>query len=137
MARSLPVDHFVLVAGDVELTMRFYVEVLGGTPRHVAEWRAGEALYPSVHFDGWKINIHSANTLAAPRARTPQPGSADFCLRFPGPVSGATDLLRRHGVDIEHGPTREDCATGWATSVYFRDPDGCLVELACTPEEGR
>lgn len=117
--------------------MRFYVDVLGGTPRHVAEWRAGETPYPSVHFDGWKINIHPVETEATPRARTPHAGSADFCLRFPGPVADAMDLLQRHGIDIEHGPTREECAMNWATSVYFRDPDGCLVELACPPEESR
>jgi catechol 2,3-dioxygenase-like lactoylglutathione lyase family enzyme len=131
MQKLRGVDHLVLVAGDVERTVGFYADVLGGTVRNLAAFRAGSALYPSVHFDNWKINVHPVATPAEPRAHYPRPGTADFCLRFDGPVSDAIAQLTRHDVAIELGPTAQECAAGWATSVYFRDPDGCLVELAC------
>jgi catechol 2,3-dioxygenase-like lactoylglutathione lyase family enzyme len=134
MQRLRGVDHLVLVAGDVERTVGFYSDVLGGTVRNLAAFRAGSALYPSVHFDRWKINVHPVGTPAEPRARDPRPGTADFCLRYDGPVADAVAHLTHHEVVIELGPIAQECATGWATSVYFRDPDGFLVELACDTE---
>ncbi|NUP01602.1 MAG: VOC family protein [Nonomuraea sp.] len=134
---DLELDHIVLVAQDVERTMAFYTDVLGGTPHRLAEWRSGSALYPSVLFGPWKINIHPAETPAAPRAASPSVGAADFCLRFPGPVAEAIELLDKADVPIVHGPAKEECAREWRTSVYFRDPDGCLVEFACELEERR
>ena len=131
----LELDHLVLVAENVERTVRFYADVLGGAPHRLAEWQAGDALYPSVLFDGWKINVHPADTPAAPRAVRPFAGSADFCLSYPGPVTSALALLETHDVAVELGPVPQECARGWAESVYFRDPDGCLVELACDPKE--
>jgi catechol 2,3-dioxygenase-like lactoylglutathione lyase family enzyme len=37
--------------------------------------------------------------------------------------------LERCGVPIELGPTRRHGARGAGTSVYFRDPDGSLLEF--------
>jgi catechol 2,3-dioxygenase-like lactoylglutathione lyase family enzyme len=38
--------------------------------------------------------------------------------------------LRECGVAIEVGPVPREGALGPMTSVYFRDPDGNLVEVA-------
>jgi catechol 2,3-dioxygenase-like lactoylglutathione lyase family enzyme len=128
------VDHLVLVARDVERTVHFYTDVLGGKAHQLTDFQSGAALYPSVGFGDWKINIHPVATRANPRASNPSPGTADFCLWFDGPVAEALRRLRCCNVAVEFGPTPQECAGGWATSIYFRDPDGCLVELACTPE---
>jgi catechol 2,3-dioxygenase-like lactoylglutathione lyase family enzyme len=130
----LEVDHLVLVAGDAERTVAFYVEVLGGTAHRLDEWRRGETLYPSVLFGDFKFNVHPLDLDGGPRAAAPTIGAADFCLRFPGPVDDAIAQLTAAGVTIEHGPTQEECARGLRTSVYFRDPDGSLLEFACEPE---
>lgn len=37
--------------------------------------------------------------------------------------------LRAHSVEVELGPVRRQGAGGEGTSVYFRDPDGSLLEL--------
>ena len=38
--------------------------------------------------------------------------------------------LQAQGVAVEEGPVARTGATGPITSVYFRDPDGNLVEVA-------
>jgi catechol 2,3-dioxygenase-like lactoylglutathione lyase family enzyme len=60
---------------------------------------------------------------------TTAPGSADLCLRWPGPIAEAAEHLRAHGVEIELGPVDRAGARGAGMSVYFRDPDGSLVEF--------
>jgi catechol 2,3-dioxygenase-like lactoylglutathione lyase family enzyme len=37
--------------------------------------------------------------------------------------------LRTRGVDVETGPVARFGARGPGTSVYFRDPDGSLLEF--------
>lgn len=37
--------------------------------------------------------------------------------------------LSRHGVEVELGPVERFGARGRGVSVYFRDPDGSLLEL--------
>lgn len=46
-----------------------------------------------------------------------------------GPIDGAMEHLRRLGVEIEEGPVPRPGTRGQGTSVYFRDPDGSLLEL--------
>jgi len=46
-----------------------------------------------------------------------------------GPIEGAVEHLRTHGVEVEEGPVPRSGARGDGTSVYFRDPDGSLLEL--------
>jgi len=42
---------------------------------------------------------------------------------------GAVAHLARHGVALELGPLLRNGARGQGTSVYFRDPDGSLLEF--------
>jgi catechol 2,3-dioxygenase-like lactoylglutathione lyase family enzyme len=60
----------------------------------------------------------------------PTPGSADLCLVTTTPLDRVLGHLRAHGVPVEEGPVPRTGATGPITSVYFRDPDGNLVEVS-------
>ena len=62
-------------------------------------------------------------------ARPAQPGGADLCLVWDGPIEEAAAHLRGHGVEIEEGPVTRYGGRGRGTSVYFRDPDGSLLEF--------
>jgi catechol 2,3-dioxygenase-like lactoylglutathione lyase family enzyme len=131
MRMASRVDHLVLVSNDVPTAVRFYADLLQGEVVRLAEFEAGDSDYPSVVFGDWQINVHPVVTPTQPRARDPRPGSGDFCLWFDGAIEPVIEHLCRCGVDIELGPVPQDCAGGPAMSVYFRDPDGCLVEFAC------
>ncbi len=122
-------DHLVLVTPDVPRTMEFYARVLDAEIRDYDGWRSGCSEYPVLHFGLWKINVHPIATDAAPRARAPFPGSADLCFVWPGSIADAASHLLDHGVQIEAGPITQEGAAGHGQSVYFRDPDGNLLEF--------
>ena len=60
-----------------------------------------------------------------------RPGNSDLCFRWPGSTDEAVEHLRAHGVEVEEGPVERQGAAGRGQSVYFRDPDGSLLELIC------
>ena len=63
-------------------------------------------------------------------ARQPLPGSTDICFRWGGDIAAAKQLLESRGVEIIEGPAPRVSADGKpASSVYFRDPDGSLMEF--------
>ena len=120
--RSL--DHLVITASDLKATIAFYTRVLG--MEHV---EFGNGLH-AVHFGAQKFNIHDRNTAAAPKAREIVPGSEDFCLLTDTSIADVMVHLKACDVAVEIGPVRRQGAAGTLNSVYFRDPDGNLVEVA-------
>ena len=58
-----------------------------------------------------------------------QPGNSDLCFEWSGPIEAAIAHLKAHGVAIISGPLQRFGAKGAGTSVYFRDPDGSLMEF--------
>ncbi len=121
--RISSLDHLVITASDLKATVAFYTTVLG--MEHV---EFGNGLH-AVHFGGQKFNIHDRSTSAAPKAREIVPGSEDFCLIAETPLDEVISHLEACGVTIEVGPVRRQGAAGTLNSVYFRDPDGNLVEV--------
>ena len=119
------IDHIVLTVRDVATTSDFYRRVLG---MRVA--RFGEDGRTALHFGRTKINLHQAGREFEPKAAVPGPGSADFCLITETPVDIVAAHLRSCGVEILLGPVPKEGAAGALTSLYFRDPDGNLVEVS-------
>lgn len=114
-------DHLVLRCGDIETTLAWYLEALGLEPVRVEEWRRGEAPFPSV-----RISPTAIIDLVGGGDGTD--GRLDhLCI-----VLEPTDLealAAARGLDIVEGPVPRYGAQGDGTSIYVRDPDGCLVEL--------
>lgn len=119
--RSL--DHIVLTCADPAATVAFY-ERLG----MVREEFAGGRL--ALRFGEQKINLHRAGAEFQPHAALPHPGTGDFCLLVDGPLADAIAHLEHEGIPIELGPVDRTGALCPLRSVYVRDPDGNLVELA-------
>lgn len=117
-------DHLVLTVADVDLTIAFYVGVLG---MEAVSFGAGRR---ALAFGTQKINLHPASAPLKPHALRPTPGSADLCLLTSVPVAEVVVHLGRLGVAIEEGPVPRTGATGPILSVYFRDPDGNLIEVS-------
>ena len=122
--QNVRLDHCVIHVSEWGRSNRFYRDVLGaeliGDPDGVAVYRFGEQ----------QLNVHGPGLEPEPVARLPvQPGGSDLCFEWAGPVEGAIDHLRAREVEVELGPVRRQGARGEGTSVYFRDPDGTLLEL--------
>ena len=117
-------DHLVLTVADVDRTIDFYSRVLGMTPVTFASGRR------ALTFGASKINLHQVGHEFEPRAAAPTPGSADICLISVDSLDVVLAHLAEHGVAVEQGPMPRTGATGPITSVYFRDPDGNLVEIS-------
>jgi catechol 2,3-dioxygenase-like lactoylglutathione lyase family enzyme len=121
--KAIAIDHIVLCVADVDRTIAFYEEVLG---MQRCEERPGKW---SLHFGSNKISLQDAQ--ASPDiARETPPGSGNFCLLMDEPVERFAKVLREKEIDIVAGPSERDGATGRILSVYFRDPDGNLVEVS-------
>jgi catechol 2,3-dioxygenase-like lactoylglutathione lyase family enzyme len=58
-----------------------------------------------------------------------RPGNSDLCFRWPGTIDAALAHLERNGVTVELGPVERSGGRGAGMSVYFRDPDGSLLEF--------
>jgi catechol 2,3-dioxygenase-like lactoylglutathione lyase family enzyme len=116
-------DHIVIVVNDVPATRRFYERVLGMEAR---EERPGKW---SLHFGANKISLQDARS-APELARPTVPGSGNFCVLTDEPVERLADALRARGIEVVAGPAEREGATGKILSVYFRDPDGNLVEVS-------
>ena len=81
-------------------------------------------------FGQQKLNLHPADAPISPHASRPTPGSADLCFISTTPIAEVAAHLQRLGVAIEEGPVRRTGATGSIMSIYFRDPDDNLIEVA-------
>jgi len=117
-------DHLVLTVRDVEATCEFYARVLHMEPVTFGGGRR------ALSFGQQKLNLHPVTVQISPRASQPTPGSADLCFITTTPMAEVVVHLQRAGVVITEGPVRRTGATGLITSVYFRDPDGNLIEVA-------
>ncbi len=121
--KILGFDHIVLCVNDVAVTRRFYERVLGMESR---EERPGKW---SLHFGSHKISLQDAATSPALAKKT-VPGSGNFCLLSETPMPEILAALARNQVAVVEGPDERKGATGTLFSVYFRDPDGNLVEVS-------
>lgn len=117
-------DHVVLTVADVDATCAFYQRVLGMAVVSFGDGRKALA------FGQQKINLHAHGREFEPKAERPTPGSADFCLITGVPVADVVAHLSGEGVTVVEGPVRRTGATGPIVSIYFRDPDRNLVEVA-------
>lgn len=119
------IDHLVLCVRDVATACAFYERVLG---MEVREERPGKF---ALHFGANKISLQDASTVPE-IARATTPGSGNFCLLSDSPIERVRARLAECGVAIVEGPVERIGATGPIVSIYFRDPDGNLVEVSNT-----
>jgi catechol 2,3-dioxygenase-like lactoylglutathione lyase family enzyme len=119
----IALDHCVIAVSDWERSNAFYRDVLGAeVVRRGAGW--------AYRFGDQQLNVHGPGVEPEPVARDPvRPGNSDLCFRWDGAIEDAVEHLRRRDVEVELGPVARSGAGDDGTSVYFRDPDGSLLEF--------
>ena len=119
----MKLDHLVIAVSDRRRSDAFYRDVVGA---EIIE-RDGRAFY---RVGEQQLNVHAPGVKPAAVARIPvAPGNSDLCFEWPGAIDEAIAHLARHGVAVAAGPLERTGALGQGTSVYFRDPDGSLLEF--------
>ena len=130
MAPKVNLDHCVVHVSDWERSNAFYKDVLGAEVVPAGDGYA-------YRFGDQQLNLHGPGVGAEPVAKVPvPPGGSDLCFRWPGPIEEAERHLRERGIEVEMGPVGRRGAGGAGTSVYFRDPDGTLLEFISYGDAG-
>ena len=117
-------DHIVLTVSNIETTCRFYKKTLG---IESVEFKPGRF---ALMLGAQKINLHELGKEFEPKANIPTLGSADLCLVSDESVLMLKERILAMDIEILEGPVHRTGATGKLLSIYFRDPDGNLVEVA-------
>ena len=117
-------DHLVLTVASIEASCNFYSSVLGMDVSRFAEGRT------ALTFGRQKINLHEVGKEFVPRAAHATAGSGDLCLVSAVPLDDVVRHLNECEIAIIEGPVAKTGAIGPIRSVYFRDPDGNLIEVS-------
>ncbi|MDH3948399.1 MAG: VOC family protein [Gammaproteobacteria bacterium] len=117
-------DHLVLTVKDSDATCRFYADHLGMDVITFDDKRK------ALRFGNQKINLHPLGNEFEPKAAVPTCGSADLCFLSDTPLEGIMAELQQAGIEILEGPVKRTGATGPIRSIYLRDPDDNLIEIA-------
>lgn len=117
------IDHIVIPVSDIDKSLRFYTEVLG------METDTSNQRF-AVKFGNQKINLHVGKAQFLPAAKHPTFGSTDICLLAEGDIEEIKAEVESKGIEIEIGIVQRQGAQGAIRSIYFRDPDGNLIEVS-------
>jgi len=117
-------DHLVLTVRDFDVTCNWYARVLGMTVETFGDGRK------ALRFGAQKINLHEVGHEFEPKAARPAPSSADLCFLTAIPLADVSAHLATERVVVEVGPVARVGASGPLHSLYCRDPDGNLIEIA-------
>lgn len=128
MPKVTTLDHLVLTVADIDATADFYERAFG-MQRDVFRPADGTTRV-ALKFGRQKINLHKSGAEFDPKALAPTKGSADLCFLSDTPVAGWLSHFAALGLEEVEGPVRRTGATGPILSVYLRDPDGNLIEVA-------
>jgi catechol 2,3-dioxygenase-like lactoylglutathione lyase family enzyme len=129
MPHVLGIDQVAFAAANLEATCAFY-DRLFDVRTHLDYAPDGRSLLRQIALGGALLSVYQAGNGLELVARRPTVGGADLCLRRSGTIDSAANLLHKYGIPIIDGPSRRRTANGLpALSLYFRDPDGNLLEL--------
>lgn len=117
-------DHLVLTATHPDATIDFYTRVLGMRLERFGEGRV------AFRFGNQKINLHVRGKEFEPKAHLPVPGALDLCFIASILLDAVIERLAQADWPIVEGPVLRTGATQPIRSVYVRDPDLNLIEIA-------
>ena len=117
-------DHIALVVNDIEETKAFYSKVLGMEARRFSKGRK------ALVFGDQKIHLYKKGAEDELKQKRPTPGSLNICFVTEEPVPDVIAHMHSCAVKIIEGPVRRNGTLGQMISIYIKDPDGNLLEIA-------
>jgi catechol-2,3-dioxygenase len=124
-------DHIVLNMDNEETMIAFYTSVLMLAPERLQEYRAGKVPFPSVRLNSETI-IDLFPKQMWQKGAVKSKGWYNlnhFCLVMSKETwEELNQRLASNAIKIEEGPSQRWGARGTGTSLYFRDPEGNLIE---------
>ena len=124
------IDHIVLNCKDVEYTADWYERVLK-LKREVF----GPENRIALKFGNQKINLRPIGAQGWLSGEKEVAGSADICFLTKEILSSVASRLREEGVEVILGPVERTGSLGTMYSIYLRDPEGSLLEIASYSEK--
>jgi catechol 2,3-dioxygenase-like lactoylglutathione lyase family enzyme len=124
-------DHIVLNVEDDEKMIAFYAEMLGFPTERLGEYRSGTVPFPSIRLnDATIIDLFPKKLWQESSAAGPGRENLNhFCIALTKAAwMELQERLLAGKVPIEQGPVPRWGAQGTGTSIYFRDPEGNLIE---------
>ncbi len=118
------IDHIVLNVSSIEKAKIFYEQILGLSVVEFAKERF------AITLGNQKINLHTVNTEAIPKAKNPSLGSFDICFTTSWSLSKVKERLEKHHIDIIEYDVERTGASGMLKSLYIYDFDGNLIEIS-------
>lgn len=118
------IDHVVLYVEDVRATAAFYADLFDAETEAYAPDATAVRLGPT------RLNLRPVEGEGALVADVPTAGAGDVCLLTDWSADDVVRRLQDRGVDVLAGPVGRSGARGPMTSVYYRDPEGNLIEVA-------
>jgi catechol 2,3-dioxygenase-like lactoylglutathione lyase family enzyme len=119
------IDHVVLNCRDVKTTAAWYERALGMRPETF-----GSDGRLALKFGNQKINLRPSGAPNWPTGAVDPPGSLDICFVTIQSPDEVLNHLRGCGIEVVAGPMQRTGALGAMTSIYCRDPEGNLIEIA-------
>ena len=129
LVKITEMDHIVLRNIDVEVSLKFYTEVLGLQAERIDEWRAGEVRFPSARINADTI-IDFFGTDQEPIGKEGDKNQDHYCMVIePTDMEELKSKFEAMGVEIQAGPGKRWGSHGDGISLYIYDPDDNVVEL--------
>jgi catechol 2,3-dioxygenase-like lactoylglutathione lyase family enzyme len=121
-------DHVVIHVTDLNTSATWYQRVLGFEPEDTADG----ALPTSFRFGQQLLRLRPVNASKEAwfTAKQVTAGSDDLCFLTKLSPEAIIEHLRACDVAVERGPVEQQGGHGRLVSVYCRDPDGSLIEIA-------
>jgi catechol 2,3-dioxygenase-like lactoylglutathione lyase family enzyme len=121
------IDHLVITVKNIKDTIDFYIKVLNMQELTV---RRKDVEIKALRFGNQRIHVHEAGKEIKPKALRATPGSVDICFVTNSSMVEIIKHLKKNNVAIEKAPLVIPGTLGDMESIWFRDPDGNLIEIS-------
>ena len=121
------IDHIVITTKNIKNCKDFYCNFLN---MELNKFIDKNETRLSFKFGHQKINVHFFEKPFSPHALNVSPGSQDICFITKMDIQFWIKRCEDFNIRVESGPVKRSGAIFEMKSIYLRDPDLNLIEIA-------